>query len=64
MIPFTLADIKQNILGTPIIQEKHIQNSNFKDFNMSFDHYFNDPPRIDSFTTHKKNSFLFIHLPN
>ena len=50
MIPFAVADVKNNILGSPFF-EKYIQIDNIQDFTMHFKHLFVDQPTIASFTT-------------
>ena len=49
-IPFTVADIKYNILGTPFFEEK-IQNLNIQDITLQFKHYSRVHPNYAKFTS-------------
>ena len=64
-IPFAVADIKYNILGTPFFEE-HIANINVQDFTMKFKNPHKDHSQIDSFTTLTEKNFplFFIYLSN
>ena len=56
MILVAVADIKQNILGTPLF-EQYIQNENMQEITMIFKDSFNDQPRIGSFATLIEKNF-------
>ena len=59
MIPFAVADIKYNILGTPFF-EKYVQKINNQDFTMNFKHSSIDQPANASFTTLVEKIFPFF----
>ena len=59
MIPFALADIKNNFLGTPFF-EKYMNNIHIQDFTMKITHSCNDQPAIASFTKLNENIFPLI----
>ena len=50
MIPFAVADVKNNIPGSPFF-EKYTRNNNIQDFNMHFKHLFVDQLSIASLIT-------------
>ena len=49
-IPFAVADIKYNILGTPFF-EKNIQNINIQEFTLQFKHHSRVYPNYTKFTS-------------
>ena len=49
IIPFVVADIKYNILGTPFLEE-HTQNINIQEFTLQFKHQSKDQPNTTKFT--------------
>ena len=49
-VPFAVADIKYNILGTPFFEDK-IQNINIQDFTLEFKHQSKTHPNYAKFTT-------------
>ena len=49
-IPFVVADIEYNIIGTPFFEE-FIQNINIQDFEVQFKHQSKDEPNITKFTS-------------
>ena len=51
IIPFAVADIKNNILGTPFIRKKYIQTINKPDFTLQFKHHSKDFPNNTKFTS-------------
>ena len=57
IIPFAVADIKYNILGTPFFEE-NIQNINIQDFTLQFKHHSKIYPNHTTFT-----SLLSIDYP-
>ena len=50
IIPFAVADIKYNILGTPFFKE-FIQNINIQDFTLQFKYHSKDQPNNTKFTS-------------
>ena len=58
-IPFEVADIKYNILGTPFFEE-YIQNINIQDFTLQFKHQSTQHPNLTKFTS--LLSILLIYL--
>ena len=50
IIPFAVADIKYNILGTPLFEE-FIQNINIQDFTLQFNYQSKDQPNSTKFTS-------------
>ena len=50
IIPFAVADIKYNILGTPFFGE-YIQKINIQDFTLPFKHQSKDQPDTTKFTS-------------
>ena len=49
-IPFSVADIKYNFLGTPFF-EQYIQNRNIQDFTLQFKHQSTQHPNLTKFTS-------------
>ena len=49
-IPFAVADMKYNILGTPFFEE-YIQNMNIQDFTLQFNHQSTQHPNLTKFTS-------------
>ena len=49
IIPFAVADIKYNTLGTPFFEE-NIQNKNIQDFTLQFKHHSRVYPNYTNFT--------------
>ena len=43
IIPFAVADLKYNVLGSPFFQE-YIQSINIEDFTLQFNHHSKDLP--------------------
>ena len=50
IIPFAVADIKYNILGTPFFEE-YIQSINIQDFTLQFKHHSKEYPNYAKFTS-------------
>ena len=49
-VPFAVADIKYNILGTPFFED-NIQNKNIQDFTLEFEYQSKTHPNYAKFTT-------------
>ena len=65
-IPFAVADIKYNILGTPFFEE-YIQNINIQDFTLQFKHQSKVYPNYTKFTSLLSKdypTFSFIYRIN
>ena len=65
-IPFAVADIKYNILGTPFFEE-NIQNVNIQDFTLQFQHQSATHPNYTKFTSLLSKDypcFSYIHRNN
>ena len=64
-IPFAVADIKYNILGTPFFED-NIQNVNIQDCTLEFKYQSKTHPNSTKFTTllSKDYPFFFIYLQN
>ena len=58
-IPFAVADIKCNILGTPFFEE-YIQNINVQDFTLQFKHH----SRLHNLNTTQDYILIMLHSPH
>ena len=58
-IPFAVADIKNNILGTPFFEEK-IQNINIQDFTLQFKHHSRVYPNYAKFTSSLSKDYPYF----
>ena len=58
-IPFAVADIKYNILGTPFFEEK-IQNINIQNFTLQFKHHSRVYPNYAKFTSPLSKDYLYF----
>ena len=58
-IPFAVADIKYNILGTPFFEE-NIQNINIQDFTLQFKHHSRVYPNYAKFTSLLSKDFPYF----
>ena len=59
VIPFAVADIKYNILGTPFFEE-FIQNLNIQDLTLQFKHHSKCQPSITKFTSLLSKDYPFF----
>ena len=60
-IPFAVADIKYNILGTPFFEE-NVQNINIQDFTLQFEHHSRVHPNYATFTSQVFKDYPYFYI--